>query len=334
MSSPKLSNLSSLKSSKNLLAFSAGVDSSALFFLLIENGISFDIALVNYGLRDESNSEEEYAKELAKEYNLQLYAIEAPKWSSNFESNAREFRYSFFNSLIENYNYTTLLTAHQLNDQLEWFLMRLTKGAGVGELLGLQPLSVRKTTKGSSYYLNRPLLSSTKQELIEYLKEHNHHYFVDSSNSKEIYERNIFRAKWSDELIEKHAKGIARSFNYLRAEKNLLEEGIKTIVSQKELRVILLDSPILKSRATATTLKELGYLISASQRDEVEQKDSIVIGGKWAVVYQNSRLYIAPFINSTMPKRFKELCRVSSMPIKIRPYCYENGIKPIEVMVI
>ena len=139
---------------KNLLAFSAGVDSSALFFLLLDNKIQFDIALVNYGIREESIEEERYAKYIAKERNLKAHITKAPKFSTNFEKNARDFRYSFFKTLIDKENYTNLITAHQLNDQLEWFLMRLTKGAGVNELLGLEEISQRE-----NYTLIRPILN-------------------------------------------------------------------------------------------------------------------------------------------------------------------------------
>ena len=43
-------DFSAIKNQKNLLAFSAGVDSVALFFLLLEQNISFDIAIVDYNL--------------------------------------------------------------------------------------------------------------------------------------------------------------------------------------------------------------------------------------------------------------------------------------------
>ncbi|HHS92170.1 MAG TPA: tRNA lysidine(34) synthetase TilS, partial [Campylobacterales bacterium] len=57
-------SLSLLSKQKNLLAFSAGVDSSALFFLLLEYEIEFDIAMVNYGLREEADEEEAYVRSL------------------------------------------------------------------------------------------------------------------------------------------------------------------------------------------------------------------------------------------------------------------------------
>ena len=47
----------------NLLAFSAGVDSTALLFLLLENNIKFDIAIHNYGLREQSKDDYTYAQE-------------------------------------------------------------------------------------------------------------------------------------------------------------------------------------------------------------------------------------------------------------------------------
>lgn len=131
---------------KNLLAFSAGVDSTALFFMLLEQGIPFDIAIVNYNVREQSKEEVTYALSLALEYNKQRFVHDVELESqSNFEKNARDIRYAFFEELIEEYGYETLLTAHQLNDKLEWFLMQLGKGAGLSELLGLQE-HIQKST--------------------------------------------------------------------------------------------------------------------------------------------------------------------------------------------
>ena len=69
-------NFSAIKESKNLLAFSAGVDSSALFFLLLKQNISFDIVIINYNVRVQSKDEVNYAKELALKYNKQIFIKE------------------------------------------------------------------------------------------------------------------------------------------------------------------------------------------------------------------------------------------------------------------
>jgi len=306
---------------KNLLAFSAGIDSSALFFILLENKISFDIALVNYGTRKNSNEEEAHAKALAEKYNLTCYTIKAPKFTTHFEKNARDFRYNFFETLINEHGYDTLLTAHQLNDQLEWLFMRLTKGAGVSELIGLESVSKRK-----NYTLIRPLLAHSKDELLEYLKANKYPYFIDESNSDEKYERNKFRKAFSDPLVAQYKDGIKRSFKYLRKDKESLEKEFETIYSEKELRVIKLHTVTAKGKAVDLALKALGYLLSASQRLEIEKEESLVIGGKWAIEIQDDLIYISPYVSTDMPKKFKEECRILKIPSKIRAYCFEENI--------
>ncbi len=314
-------DVSHLKGGKNLLAFSAGVDSSALFFLLLDNNIYFDIALVNYGTRANSDKEEAHAKVLAEKYSLHCHTVKAPKFTTHFEKYARDFRYNFFETLVNEHDYDTLLTAHQLNDQLEWFLMRLTKGAGVSELIGLKSVSKRKT-----YTLIRPLLEYSKNELLEYLKINKYPYFLDESNSDEKYERNKFRKQFSDPLMAEYRAGIKRSFKYLKKDKESLEKEFEILYAVKELRVLKLHNLSAKIKASDLTLKELGYLLSASQRQEIEKEESLVIGGKWAVERQEELLYIAPYLTTKMPKKFKEKCRVKKIPTKIRSYIFKENI--------
>jgi len=325
-------HLSLLAKGKNLLAFSAGIDSSALFFMLIEHHIHFDIALVNYATRVKSDHEEVHAISLAKRYSLRAHTVKAPQWKSDFEANARTYRYDFFESLIAVHGYDTLITAHQLNDQLEWFLMRLCRGAGVSELAGIDPVSTRLIKPDRNYTLIRPLLSCTKKELLEYLQSHHYPYFIDESNQDTSYERNRFRKLFGDPLLAQYSQGIARSFEYLRHDKELCQEKFRSLFAKEELMVVGLDGDAYKSKAADLCLKELGYLLSARQREEIELHDEVVIGGRWAVVYQDNRLYIAPYITSAMPKFFKELCRVYKLPSKIRPYCYLARIDPGQIM--
>lgn len=319
-------DLSPLKGKKNLLAFSAGVDSSALFFLLLENHIKFDIAIVNYGMRKESDTEEAHAKALAKKHKLFCHSIKAPVFHSHFEQQAREFRYEFFESLITIEGYDTLITAHQLNDQLEWLLMRLSKGAGLSELLGLEPV-----TKKRHYALIRPLLSYSKEELLRYLKNNDYPYFVDESNADATYERNKFRTQFSDTLITEYKDGIQRSMAYLRKDKEVLESGFETIYNNKLLHLVKLHTRTAKVRAADITLKKLGYLLSAKQRQEIEKESSLVIGGAWSITLQEDLLFIAPYLTADMPKKFKELCRVLNVPSKIRPYLFKEHIDPSEL---
>jgi len=306
---------------KNLLAFSAGIDSSALFFMLLEHGITFDIAIVDYGIRAQSKEEVAHAKQLAQKHHLHCHTITAPQWESHFEERARAFRYAFFESLIQKEGYENLLTAHQLNDRLEWLLMRLAKGAGATELAGMEPIVEKE-----SYRIIRPLLAYSKAELLAYLHAHKHPYFVDESNRDETYERNYFRKHFSDPLLTQFQEGIKQTFAYLHKDRELIESLYETIYTQNALRILKLHTPQIKSRAADTTLKSLGFLLSSAERHAIDTHDSIVVGRKWAVERADDLLYIAPYLTTEMPKAFKEQCRIAKIPPKIRPYLYQENI--------
>ncbi len=311
---------------KNLLAFSGGVDSSALFFLLLEHGIPFDIALVNYGTREQSDAEEAHAKALAARYGLKCYTTRAPQFTNDFEKRARDFRYAFFEKLIAEHGYDTLLTAHQLNDRMEWFLMRLSRGAGVRELTGMEAVEER-----GGYTLVRPLLATPRSRLLAWLRENEYPFFFDESNADPRHERNRFRVTYSDKLIEAYGEGIARSFTYLEQDKALLDSLYETVLVHKALRIVRLHHPKALVTAADTILKELGYLLSAAQRQEISKQESLVIGGLWAVEVEGNHLHIAPFRTDTMPKPFKEQCRRLGIPPKIRPYLYAEEIDPATI---
>jgi len=318
--------LCKLQSSKNLLAFSAGVDSTALFFLLTHYSIPFDIALVNYKTRSSSDEEEQYAKTLAKHYDKACFTTQAPLFEHNFEKAARDFRYQFFERIIEKHRYDNLLTAHQLNDQLEWFLMRLAKGAGLVELLGMQSITQR-----SNYKLVRPILHHSKEELLAFLQTHHHHYFVDQSNFDTHHERNHFRHLFSDPLLAEYREGVGRSFEYLKADQALIRNAFHERFRYKELVVIAYHQKEVIPRAVDHVLKSLGYLMSAAQRELLEEHNSIVLGGIWVVEVSSKRIYIAPYHATIMPKHYKELCRQAKLPKKIRPYCFEQGLLPYQL---
>ncbi len=318
-----LNELKQLQESKNLLAFSAGVDSSALFFLLLESKIVFDIALINYGIREQSIEEERYAIDLGKKYNLKVYTKKAPLFQNNFEKNARDFRYTFFDTLMQENHYDNLITAHQLNDQLEWLLMRLSKGSGASELIGLTSLSKRQ-----EYTLIRPILHHSKEELLNYLKNNNFRYFIDESNYSQKYERNYFRENFSDKLIQKYRKGIQKSFEYMQEDKEILMQGYQEVFHHKELYILKIDHQDIKIRVVDKYLKKLGYLLSSGQRAEIKHSNSIVVAGLWGIEMKNEYIYIAPYITEAMPKRYKEQCRIAKVPSKTRGYLYIEKINP------
>lgn len=314
--------ISNIDTSKNLLAFSGGVDSSALFFILLENKIPFDIAIVNYNLREQSKKEVTYAKELALKYHKKIFIkevkIENP---SNFEKKARDIRYSFFEEIIEENSYETLITAHQLNDKFEWFLMQFSKGAGLNELLSFEETVYKKEFK-----IIKPMLNISRKEIYSYLKEKSIKYFEDESNSDEKYRRNYFRKNYSNSFLEEFEDGVKRSFEYLQVDKNSLQLP-KKILEIKELEIFeKLNDDNLNIKIIDKSLKRRGYLISKASRDEILNQRECVISHKIALSITPKFIFICPYLKEIMPKDFKENCRVKKIPKNIRSYIFKENL--------
>jgi tRNA(Ile)-lysidine synthase len=315
-----LQNKKHLLNSKNLLAFSAGVDSTALFFLLLEHKISFDIAIVDYGLRLESKEEVTYAKKLADKYKLKCHVLNAKKIDSNFEANARAVRYDFFESLIEEFTYENLLTAHHLGDRFEWMLMQFCKGAGCLELSGMKADEKRK-----NYRLLRPLLHLEKQELLEYLEKNNHHYFEDISNNDEKYTRNQFRHKYAKPLLEKYLSGIKKSFEYIDEDVSLLVKDIEVQSINEFAYFETTDSKRSDIVAIDKYLKSKAHLITASEKKLLASQETTVLGRKYVVYQGETYVFIAPYYDDkkkekSMNKNFKEKMRRLKVEPKLRAY--------------
>ncbi|MEZ4694590.1 MAG: tRNA lysidine(34) synthetase TilS [Aliarcobacter sp.] len=317
-------NFSAIKESKNLLAFSAGVDSTALFFLLLEQNIPFDIAIVNYNVRVQSKEEVAYAKELANIYNKQIFIKEVTLENlSNFEKNARDIRYCFFEEIISSNSYEILITAHQLNDKLEWFLMQFTKGAGLFELIGFNEFEQKE-----SYKIYKPLLEISKNELEEYLKINNIKYFIDNSNFDEKYKRNYFRKNFANQLLDEFSNGIKSSFDYLQKDIQSLNIEYTPIKKINELSIFRnMHNDNLNIRIIDNEIKKRGILLSFSQREEILRQKEITISHKINISIDEKYIWIAPSCSETMDKKFKEEYRINKIPKNIRAYIYSKQIK-------
>ena len=316
-------DFSAIKESKNLLAFSAGIDSTALFFLLLEQNIDFDITIVNYNIREESKEELQYAKDLALKYKKKIFYKEVHLESkSNFEKIARDIRYDFFKQIIKENLYNTLLTGHQLNDKLEWFLMQLTKGAGLVELIAF------KDKEENEFYTSfKPLLNISKNELENYLKENNIKYFVDKSNYDERYRRNYFRHNFSDRLLNEYQEGIKNSFEYLEKDIESLNITNKPIYKISQLEIFdNLSDENLNIRLIDLSLKKRGLLLSQAQRKEILRQKEITISDKVCISIESEFIWISPKSTFVMDKKFKEKCRVKKIPKNIRAYIKEVKI--------
>ncbi|MEW5831226.1 MAG: tRNA lysidine(34) synthetase TilS [Campylobacterota bacterium] len=313
-----LLHLDLLKEGKSLLAFSGGVDSTALFHLLIDSGIDFDIAHVNYHTRPASDAEEQNAIALAKRHNKHCYTLSCPLEGTNFEHRAREERYRFFTHLADKHGYRYLLTAHQLNDRLEWLMMQLCRGAGLPELLGIRS----RERRGELQFI-RPLLEWDRASIESYLQERNIPHCLDESNADERYTRNVFRHRFSAPLMREYRDAIRRSFRYLEEDTNDLIEPM----TFERSGLLLYASTPLHTRSLVSgidaCLKSLGYVMKTGEKENLKKRRVNVIGRRYVVCTDDSYTFIAPYCRGVvLDKGFKEECRSLGIEPKLRGYLY------------
>ncbi len=187
---------------KYLLAVSGGVDSmvlASLFAEVFQGGAQLFVAHINYHLRGEdSNLDQQLVEAFCQEKNIPVYLYSVSNGdgkpaSGSIQLWARELRYRFFYSLLEEHRIDYLVTAHHLGDQLETFIINLSRGSGIKGLCGIP-------SKGEN--ILRPLLNFTKEELYDYAERCSIPYREDKSNKKDDYLRNKIRNHISPLLSE------------------------------------------------------------------------------------------------------------------------------------
>ena len=183
--------LSFLKETKLLIAISGGLDSVVLTHLC--KALDFDISLAhcNFNLRgNESDEDENFVIKLAKNLDLEVFIERfstqdyATKNKLSTQMAARELRYHWFLDLAKNLNFDYILTAHHADDNLETFLINLTRGTGLSGLTGIPEINDS---------IIRPLLSFSREDLESYAKLNNLKWREDSSNASDKYLRNKLR---------------------------------------------------------------------------------------------------------------------------------------------
>ena len=173
-------------------ATSGGSDSMVLLSLLIllKNDIDFKIicAHVNHSLREESIEEYEFVKGFCINNNVIFEGTKFDNYNGNTEAEAHRKRYEFFDSLVNKYNASYLLTAHHGDDLIESILMKLTRGSSLDGYIGFD-----YTVEKDSYKILRPLIFYSKNEIRNYAKENNIEYRDDKTNYSDEYTRNRYR---------------------------------------------------------------------------------------------------------------------------------------------
>ncbi|MCL2844175.1 MAG: tRNA lysidine(34) synthetase TilS [Chitinivibrionia bacterium] len=188
-----------IKNCKIGVAFSGGADSTALFLLLLDITPIFNLELcaihVNYNLRGQDSAADEiFVRKLSEKHGLKIFVKSADlsQTKSNLEEVARNERYDFFRELQKEENIKYIATAHNANDQAETLLFRLARKTGIAGAAGIPP--IREDG------IIRPLLHTTRSEILEYLAQKNQTFREDKTNADVKFSRNRIRANIIPEL--------------------------------------------------------------------------------------------------------------------------------------
>ena len=151
------------------------------------------------------------------------------KISKNIQAEARNTRYDILKNFCRKKNIKVILTAHNLEDQVETFLIRLSRGSGLKGLSSMKALS--KINNRVSLF--RPLLDTQKKFLMKISKTIFGKYFEDPSNKNKKYLRTKVRnlRKPLENSGIKYEK-IFRSIQNLSHSKTTLEEFLNKIFKE------------------------------------------------------------------------------------------------------
>ena len=212
------------------VAVSGGPDSLALAALSkaysYKKKTKFSYVLVDHNIRKNSSKEAKQVKNLFKKNKLNLNIIlNKKKITNNIQGKARNVRYEILSNYCKRNKINTLLTAHNLEDQVETFLIRLSRGSG---LKGLSAMKALSTIDKINLY--RPLLDIKKKFLIKISKNIFGKYFKDPSNKNYKYLRTKVRNL--KKPLEKSGityEQIIKSINNLALSKATLDDYFKKI---------------------------------------------------------------------------------------------------------
>lgn len=257
-----------------VVGVSGGPDSTCLLHILVElqkeYSFQLHVAHINHGIRKEAGEDEEYVKNLCKNFKIPFNnkkekveeIAKKNKWS--IEEAGREIRYAFFKEIANKTGANKIATAHTANDNAETVLMNLLRGSGTNGLKGIEPIR-------DGVYI-RPLIEISRNQIEEYCKMYNLHPKMDSTNQENMYTRNKVRNQLIPYLEEQFNPNIISTLNRLsniaKEENSYFEkitkkayEEIKISQTKEkielDLKVFNTFDLVIKNRILLYTIKEL-----------------------------------------------------------------------------
>ena len=239
------SKLNSTNKKKFVVAVSGGPDSLALAALSKAYTHCFKskfyYVLINHNIRRNSLQEAKKVKHLLKKKQINLKIISnKKKIEKNIQGEARDIRYKLLKNFCLKNDIRSLITAHNLEDQVETFLIRLSRGSGLRGLSAMRP----KSKINSKINLYRPLLDTKKEFLIKISKKTFGNFIKDPSNKNLKYLRTKVRSLKKPleksgveyDQISKSIRNLSESRDSLD---NFLKKEFSKIIKKKNNEIFI-----------------------------------------------------------------------------------------------
>ncbi|WGK94268.1 MULTISPECIES: tRNA lysidine(34) synthetase TilS [Flavobacterium] len=222
-----------LEGKKLLLAVSGGLDSMVLVHLFQQLGYEIVVLHCNFQLRGlESFGDQQFIQEYTSQNGISFSFTQfdteafAKDYKLSTQLAARELRYSWFYEQLEIQKGDYILTAHHADDNLETFLINLSRGTGLDGLTGIPALND---------IVIRPLLPFTRQEIEEYATQNKLVWREDSSNASDKYLRNKIRHHLIPvlkELNPNFMNSFEKTQAYLQESQELVDDATIMVYQQ------------------------------------------------------------------------------------------------------
>lgn len=147
-------------------------------------------AHLNHGWRAEAADDAAWCKVLCEQLAIPFVADHGDnypvdkKYDGSAEAVGRKKRQLFYAAVKAQYQAAVIALGHHQDDQLETFFIRLARGTSLSGLHGMDALD--------GTYL-RPLLYTSKQEILDWLTKNEICFLTDATNAQDKYLRNRIR---------------------------------------------------------------------------------------------------------------------------------------------
>jgi len=324
------SRFSFLVSKKLFLAVSGGIDSMVLLHLLKQ--LPYEIAVLhcNFQLRGlESFGDQEFIQNYCSQNNIPFFTTHfdteafAKDYKLSTQVAARELRYNWFYELLETENFDYILTAHHADDNLETFIINLTRGTGLEGLTGIPEQNDK---------IIRPLLPFSRDEIQQYAKENKIGWREDSSNASNKYLRNKIRHDLVPVLKEinpNFLNAFQKTQSYLQESQEMVEDASIMIYQQVAKEAgddIHFDLNQLKKLPNYKSylyqwLNEFGFLAWNDIYDLVDgQSGKQVFSNEFRLLKNRDTLILSPVSEISEKEEFEinENDEVVNFPLKLK----------------